>query len=44
MTPFVLDYFNKNEQEIEDKKYALELTKLTFKVSEATESKIWIEI
>lgn len=39
-----LDYFNKNEKELEDKEYAIELTKLTFKVSEATKSNKWIEI
>lgn len=39
-----LDYFSKNEKELEDKEYAIELTKLTFKVSEATKSNKWIEI
>ena len=36
--------YNKNEKELEDKEYAIELTKLTFKVSEATKSNKWIEI
>ena len=39
-----LDYFSKNEKELEDKEYAIELTKLTSKVSEATKSNKWIEI
>lgn len=39
-----LQHFNKNEKELEDKNYAIKLTEMTFKVSEATKSNEWIEI
>ena len=39
-----MDFFNKNERELEDKNYAIKLTEMTFKVSEATKSNEWIEI
>lgn len=39
-----LKYFNKNDKEKEDKDYAIKLTEMTFKASEATKSNKWIEI
>lgn len=43
----MIDYlkkFNKGEREQEDKDYAIKLTEMTFKASEATKSNSWIEL